>query len=273
MEEDTLMFFILSKTVAFLLLPSNLLILLCFLGVALMATRFARAGRRLVLASLLVLAVAGFAPVGALLIHNLETRFPPWDPARGAPDGIVVLGGALSPGLSRIYGETVVNRNSARLIAIAKLARAYPNARIVYTSGDASLFADGLAEADYLPPLLDVLGVPRERVILETRSRNTEENAAFTKALVQPKPGERWLVVTSAWHMPRAVGCFRRIGFPVEAYPVGWTTGRRVALKLSAVFAYGLGATDFAVHEWLGVVAYWFTGRTSEFLPGPAAGT
>ena len=178
------MFFILSKTAAFLLLPSNLLILLCFVGAALTATRFARAGKRLVLASLLLLAVAGFAPVGALLAHSLETRFPPWDPGRGPPDGIVVLGGAISPGLSRIYGDTVVNRNSARLIAIGKLARAYPNARIVYTSGDASVFVDGLTEADYLPPLLDNLGVPRERVLLENRARNTEENAVFTKALV-----------------------------------------------------------------------------------------
>ncbi len=80
------------------------------------------------------------------------------------------------------------------------------------------------AEADYLYPLLDSFGVPRERVMLENKSRNTAENAAFTKALVKPKPGERWLLVTSAQHMPRAVGCFRRVGFPVEAYPVDWHT-------------------------------------------------
>ena len=79
-------------------------------------------------------------------------------------------------------------------------------------------------------PLWESFGIARDRVTLETRSRNTAENAAFTKALVKPKPGERWLLVTSALHMPRAIGCFRRVGFPVEAYPVDWTTLPRLSL-------------------------------------------
>lgn len=266
------MFFILSKTVAFLTLPSNLLILLCFVGVALMATRFKRAGKRLAVAGLVLLALAGIIPVGNLLIHALESRFPPWDPARGAPDGIVVLGGAISPPRSREYGQTVVGGEAGRIIAIAKLARDYPNARIVYSGGDASLFGDGLVEADYLNPLLDSFGIPQTRVMLEPRSRNTAENAAFTKELVTPKPGERWLLVTSAQHMPRAVGCFRRVGFAVEAYPVGWRTAKTVSVTPGLSFAHGLSRLDSVSYEWIGLLAYWLTGRTSELLPGPAAG-
>jgi uncharacterized SAM-binding protein YcdF (DUF218 family) len=266
------MFFILSKTAAFLLLPSNLLIGLGVVGIVLMATRFRRAGWRLTVASLVLLAVLGFSPLGALLGHALESRFPPWDATGGAPDGIVVLGGAISAGLSRDYGDTMVNGDAGRVIAIAKLARAYPSARIIYSGGDASLFAEGLPEANFLYPLLDSFGVPRERVLLEQRSRNTAENAAFSKDLAKPKPGERWLLVTSAQHMPRAVGCFRRAGFAVEAYPVAWHTGRRVSLLPSDVLAGGLARADFAVHEWTGLIAYWLTGRTSELLPGPVEG-
>ena len=107
--------------------------------------------------------------------------------------------------------------------------------------------------------------------MLETRSRNTEENAVFTKELVQPKPGERWLLVTSAQHMPRAIGCFRRAGFPVEAYPVDWHTRRALRLAPMETLSGGLGRLDNAVHEWIGLVSYWLTGRTSELLPGPAA--
>jgi len=265
------MFFVLSKTVAFLLLPSTLLITLGLIGSVLMATQFKRAGRRLAVTSLIILALTGFIPLGSLLAHMLESRFPPWDPARGAPDGIVVLGGAIEPGLSRDYGETMVGGEAGRVIAIAKLARAYPNARIVYSSGDASLFADGLPEANYLYPLLDSFGVSRARVMLESRARNTAENAAFSKELAKPKPGERWLLVTSAQHMPRAVGCFRRVGFPVEAYPVGWGTRKSVSLMPTIAFGRGLAMLDFATHEWIGLVAYWLTGRTSELLPGPAA--
>ena len=121
----------------------------------------------------------------------------------------------------------MVNGHAGRIIALAKLARAFPNARIIYSSGDASLLADMPDEARFLPPLLDDFGIARERVTLEARSRNTAENAAFSKEIAQPKPGERWLLVTSAEHMPRAIGCFRQAGFPVEAYPVAWHTGAR----------------------------------------------
>jgi uncharacterized SAM-binding protein YcdF (DUF218 family) len=265
------MFFILSKTVAFLLLPSNILILLGVAGLALLATRFARAGRRLLVASLALLALAGFAPIGNMLLHQLESRFPPWDPSRGAPDGIIVLGGGITKGLSLDYGEPVISGDGGRLIALAKLAREYPNARIVYAGGDANLTGTKIPETVFLLPLLDSFGVPRARVMLEDRSRNTEENAVFTKELVQPKPGERWLLVTSARHMPRAIGCFRRVGFAVEAYPVAWHSRRELRLAPMGILSGGLGRLDTAVHEWIGLVTYWVTGRTSELLPGPAA--
>ena len=264
------MFFILSKTAAFLLLPSNFLITLVLVGLALMATRFRRAGRWLAGTSFVLLMIAGYLPVGRLLIHALEDRFPRWDTSRGPPDGIVVLGGALVPYPLRAPDEPRLTREGSRVITIGKLARAYPNARIVYTSGNASLRAAGPAEANYLAPVLDNMGVPRERVMLEPRSRNTFENAVLTKELVMPKPGERWLLVTSAWHMPRAVGCFRQIGFPVEAYPVGWRTEKVISLRPSAEFGNGVAATDFAVHEWIGLIAYWLTGRIGQLLPGPA---
>ncbi len=264
------MFFILSKTAAFLLLPSNILIAIGIVGVALLLTRWRRAGMRLMAVSLVLLALAAFLPIGTVLEHTLESRFPPWDPSRGAPDGIIVLGGALDPTLSRAYGATQLIESAERITAIAKLARDYPNARIVYSGGDGSLFTNAGSEADYLYPMLDSFGIPRQRVLLEGRSRNTYENALFTKQLVKPKPGQRWLLVTSAWHMPRAVGCFRRVGFPVEAYPVDWHTWPRLHWSLSRSFGGGLAGLDTAVHEWLGLLAYRITGRTSALFPAAA---
>ncbi len=137
------MFFILSKTVAFLILPSNLFVVLGLVGLCLMATRWRRAGTRLAVASLILLAMIGFFPLGELLTHALESRFPPWDPTRGTPDGIVVLGSEISPRFSRNYGEPAVSGEGARIVAMAKLARTYPNARIVYSGGDASLLGSG----------------------------------------------------------------------------------------------------------------------------------
>lgn len=263
------MFFILSKTAALLALPSNFLVALGLAGLVLMATRYRRAGRGLAVASVVLLLIAGYSPLGAILIHQLETRFPPWDASRGAPDGIIVLGGGISAALSLDYGSTMVTSDGGRVIALAQLARAYPNARLVYSSGDASITGRNLPEAEFVGPLLDSFGIARDRVLLEARSRNTSENASFTKELVQPKPGERWLLVTSAAHMPRAVGCFRQAGFPVEAYPVAWRTRRTVSLYPGEVFSGGLGRFDQAVHEWVGLFTYWASGRISKFIPGP----
>lgn len=263
------MFFFLSKTLAIMLLPSDFLLGVGIVGGALLATRWQRAGVRLMAASIVLLALAGILPIGAVLEHVLESRFPPWDPARGPPDGIVVLGGAIDPTLSRIYGATQVIESAERVTVIAKLARDYPKARIVYSSGSGSL-SGGELESHYVDQMLETFGVPRERVMLEDRSRNTYENAVYSKALVNPKPGEHWLLVTSGWHMPRAVGCFRRVGFPVEAYPVDWRSRPHLKLSLNLKFGAALAHLDDAMHEWLGLFAYWVTGRTSSLLPGPA---
>jgi len=152
---------------------------------------------------------------------------------------------------------------------LAKLARGYPAARIVYSGGDASLFADESPEADYLYSLLDSFGIARERVVLEKKSRNTSENAVFTKQLVNPKPGERWLLVTSALHMPRAIGCFRKAGFQVEAYPVGWRTVGKLDANSDRTLSDGIKRLDAAAYEWIGLAAYWVSGKTAALLPSP----
>ena len=167
------------------------------------------------------------------------------------PDGIVVLGGAISSRPSRAHGEPVFDGDAGRITALVKLARAYPGARIVYSGGDASLLSSEAPEADFIYPLLDSFGIPRERVLLETRSRNTAENAIFTKELVKPKPTERWLLVTSARQMPRAVGCFRKAGFQVEAYPVGWRTTQQFDSFGERTMSDGLKRLDSAAYEWI----------------------
>jgi uncharacterized SAM-binding protein YcdF (DUF218 family) len=264
------MYFILSKTVALLLIPSNVLFLAIAAGLVLMWTRWRRTGRWLTATALVLLLALAYLPVGRALNHVLENRFPVWNPARGAPDGIVVLGGVIDPVTSRLRGQVALNGAAERATVIAKLARDYPNARIIFTSGDASLLGNHGAEADYLYPLLDTFGVPRTRVEIENRARNTAENAAYSKALANPKPGERWLLVTSAQHMPRAVGTFRKAGFPVEAYPVDWRSVPRFRFAINDEFGQGMARTDDAVHEWAGLFVYWITGRSSELLPGPA---
>jgi uncharacterized SAM-binding protein YcdF (DUF218 family) len=264
------MFFILSKITGFFALPSDIAATLAVVGVALLFTRFRRAGRALATLGVVLLLVAGLTPLGNALMLPLEERFPPWDASRGAPAGIIVLGGAVGPELSAARGTPDLNESAERITATAALARQYPQARIVYSGGNARLVLTGGIEADYAIDLLESLDVARSRIVAERQSRNTIENAEFSKKLVGPKPEERWLLVTSAYHMPRAIGAFRRAGFPIEAYPVDWRTRGPIDLVLpfESVTA-GLRRTDTAVHEWIGLVAYWLTGRISELFPAP----
>lgn len=264
------LFFVLSKTIGIALLPVNFLTELGIVGLVLLATRFAGLGRKLMAASIVLLALAVFSPIGNLLLYPLEARFPPWDASRGAPDGIIVLGGPIDPDISAAHHTPVVLNAADRIFAAAILARRYPNARVVFTGGSANLISVGAKEADYAGELLENLGVARQRLIMERRSRNTYENAEFTKAMVAPKPGERWLLVTSAYHMPRSIGLFRKAGFAVEAYPVDWRVGGPgEVFELVNIGADGLWRTDIGVREWLGLIAYRLAGRTDELLPGP----
>jgi len=264
------MFFILSKVLGFFALPSDDAAALAALGVILLFTRFKRSGRACAALGTVLLLVAGLTPLGNALMLPLEQRFPPWEASGGAPAGIVVLGGAIGPELSAARGTPDLNESAERITATVALARQYPQARIIYSGGDARLVIKGGNEAEYAADLFDSLGIPRSRIIEESRSRNTVENARFSKALAQPKPGERWLLVTSAYHMPRAMGAFRAAGFAVEAYPVDWRTRGPIDLvmPMESVTA-GLRRTDTAVHEWVGLFAYWLTGRSSALFPGP----
>jgi uncharacterized SAM-binding protein YcdF (DUF218 family) len=265
------LFFILSKTLGVLLLPANLMVGAGLIGAVLLATRFVALGRKLLVASVVLLAILGYSPLGIWLLYPLEARFPAWDPARGAPDGVVVLGGAIDPDLSAAHDIPVMGGSMDRVIAAAGLARRYPNLRILYSGGNPNLIADDAAkEADYVAAVFATFGISRDRVLLERRARNTLENAEFARAMISPRPGERWLLITSAFHMPRSVGVFRKAGFPIEPYPVDWRIiGRSELFRFSISVLEGLGRFDTSVREWIGLAAYWATGKTSEFFPGP----
>jgi uncharacterized SAM-binding protein YcdF (DUF218 family) len=264
------MFFIASKIFGFFALPSNLLISIGIAGVLLLFTRFRRLASWLVVTSLVLIAVAGLSPLGNVLILPLEQRFPPWDPSRGPPNGIVVLGGAIVPDVSAARGVVALDDAAERITATAVLARRYPNARIIYTGGSNALLSEQIAEAPFAVRELEALGIAHDRITAEEQSRNTIENAVFSRLIAQPKPGERWLLVTSAFHMPRAIAAFRAAGFAVEAYPVDWRTRGPVdATRPFEALSDGLARTDTAVHEWTGLLAYRLGGRTKELFPSP----
>jgi uncharacterized SAM-binding protein YcdF (DUF218 family) len=264
------MFFILSKALGFFAWSSNIFMAVGLAGLVLLCTRFTRLASWLIVTSLVLLAVAGYSPLANVLILPLEQRFPPWDASRGAPDGLIVLGGVISAEVSAARKSIALEETAERITAAAELARRYPNLRIIVSGGSSALIFDKSVEAPFDAKELEALGVAPSRIAVEDQSRNTIENAQFSRRLADPKPGERWLLVTSAYHMPRAMAAFRLAGFPVEAYPVDWRTRGPIDFaRPFELLSDGLHRTDTAFHEWLGLLAYRLTGKTTTLFPGP----
>ena len=262
------MYFVLSKLLWMLAAPSNAIALTIAAGAVVSATRFRRIGVAISAIGAFVLLFCGIGPAGVWLLRPLEDRFE--RPANlTTPDGIIVLGGDISPAMFEQRG--VLATTGARLTEAVALARRFPLARIVFTGGSSNLLGTSIPEAEAAERFLAAMGVPSGRTTFEARSRNTSENAMLTRDLVSPKPGERWLLVTSAFHMPRAMGAFRHAGFDVIAWPADYLTfGTQSEWAMpNGWVAEGLRRVDFGAKEWMGLIAYRLTGRTDEFLPGP----
>ena len=265
------MFYSVSKIAWFFATPSNLLISLVLLGLLLaLVRRFRTFGLRLGLIATLATIGLGLLPVATYILAPLEERFPPFRDDGGRIDGIILLGGAVEASDSAARGTVVANEAAERVLDTIQLAHRYPQARILISGGGGTVFGDGTAEAPIIADFLKSLGVDPGRIVVEERSRTTYENAAFSRDVVSPKEGERWLLVTSAWHMPRAVGVFRKAGFSVTPYPVDFRTGGPE--NNHRPFAYisdGLRRLDVGVKEWAGLVVYHATGRTEDLFPEP----
>ena len=264
------MFFEVSKIAWWLLNPGNLLLaILACATVFLCLPRFRQAGATLV--SLVVVAWLAIAvvPVGAFLILQLENRFPTQRTLPAAVDGIIALGGIVDSPVTQSRGQLSLNSAVERLLTLAVLGRRYPDAKLIFTGGSGDIWDPAAKEAAVLAPYLPDLGLDQGRVIFDNEARNTWENAVNAKRLADPTQGSVWLLVTSARHMPRAVGAFREAGFAVVPYPVDYSFRADAALGPGFSPVGGMSLFGTAIHEWLGLFAYWTLGRSSSFFPAP----
>lgn len=257
--------FVVGKLLTCLLLPTALMVECALLGLLLAHWPAGRA--------LLALAVAAQAaclvlPVDAWAIRPLEDRFPQVTAYPDRVDGIVVLGGAIDDLTSRDRDTPTLTAAANRVTTFVELARRYPEARLVFTGGSGDIEQGVSNEAEFARILFAQLGLPPGRVLFESESRTTRENAVDAAALARPRDGERWVLVTSASHMPRAVGVFRRAGWAVLPWPVGYQSRDHVA-ALPLSLGQKLAVLDWAAHEWIGLLAYRLRGWTDSVFPGP----
>jgi uncharacterized SAM-binding protein YcdF (DUF218 family) len=242
------MIYYISKVFWLIVAPTNALVLISAIAASWAAPRSPNRVAWLAAAAACGLVIGTFTPIGIALTVPLEHRFAFSPPdSQAAPDGIILLGGGGIDGLGEV---SVLSQN-------------YPKARLIFSGFSATTSAD-----DLRLKLFALLGGDPARIYMESRPRTTFEDALYAAALLKPKPSERWLLVTSAMHMPRAVGCFRAAGFRVEPYPVGGFDPSHPF----ANFVPGISALrdlNDAAKEWIGLVAYRLMGKTDALFPGP----
>jgi len=261
-------FFLASKIVWALISPGSLIVILGLSAWITTVLKWPKTSRSLLAISALLLALVGFFPVGEWLIAPLENRFITNAALPSDVDGIVVLGGAISPQMSNIWQQAEIGGGADRLTNFLYLAQLYPNAQLVFTGGSGSVTAQEYKEAEMAQLLFEQLGLGERAIIYESESRNTSENASNSKELVMPKSGENWLLITSAFHMPRSVGVFCQQQWNVQPYPVDHLSQKGNLLRVSYSLSGNLSVLETAVREWVGLVAYRLSGRTARFLPG-----
>jgi uncharacterized SAM-binding protein YcdF (DUF218 family) len=249
--------------------PSNLLILLLTIGAFWLVLSRSRRGLGLVVTAAVGLLATAILPIGEWLMLPLENRFSMPAALPAHVDGIIVLGGAVNEIVSQARGRVSVNAAGQRLLEASELAHRYPQARIAVVGGTGHLPASGLPEASVMAEFLTAHGVDPRRMLLESRSRNTYENAVFAYEEVKPKAGETWILVTSAVHMPRAVGCFRGARWPVTPYPADYRTTGRLSVWSNWSTSEELTLVNAAAKEWIGLAAYYLMGRTDALFPAP----
>ncbi len=261
--------FLLSKLAEITLQAGNFLVLVLLIGTCLLFSRaLAIWGRRMVVMVVMSLAAIAGLPLDDWLITPLENRFAIPD-LPSHVDGIIALGGALSPTISSARGQPSGNTALERLTSLAELSRHYPMAKVIFTGGSGSLVSQDVKEGPIAVDFLKSIGMDVDRLIVEDQSRTTRENAVLTQQIVKPQSGEVWVLITSANHMPRSVGAFRAIGWQVTAYPVDYLTTGHGDTGGGVSLSNGLSALSTAQHEWGGLLYYRIRGWSSALFPAP----
>ena len=262
--------FVSSKLFEIVANPGFWVPVLLVVGTVLLWTRRHRVGRRLLAAVVSFVVLISVVPVGTMLNEVLEDRFPTVHRLPSHIDGIIVLGGAVNQAATEVRGQPALNDAAERMTEFVALARRHPEARLVFTGGSGSIYYPEIKEAGVARTFFAEMGLDVSRIVFEDNSRNTWENALFSYRLVKPRPGEIWVLITSAQHMPRAVGAFRQAGWNPLPYPVDYRTYGWMQYHIGIDMTGGFESLWLALHEWIGLVVYRLVGHSSALFPGPA---
>jgi uncharacterized SAM-binding protein YcdF (DUF218 family) len=247
------LFFWLSKLIWMIIRPDFLLVGLAVMGMIFWFFGAVKKAKWIFSCVVSAMNAITVFPLGSLLLTPLEHRFSTNPVLPEKVDGIIMLGGAENNHLTRMWHQSEINNAADRYIGFARLVRAYPDAVHIFTGGSGDPMHQEWKDADTARQVLMDIGLDTSSMVFEDQSRNTYENGLFAKALVHPKAGQTWVLVTIAAHMPRSVGVFNRLGWPVIPYPMDHSTRPDRQIKPELNFSGHLERLVTAATEWTGL--------------------
>jgi len=263
---DTI-FFLTSKIIWLLLSPDSLLLLLIISALLFLYYGKIHLAKIILSAVTVIILLISFLPVGEWLLYPLESRFQTNPSLPEKVDGIIVLSGAEDTLLSHLWNQVELGSAAERDLTFLSLAKRYPEAKLVFTGGTGSLVNQEYKAADVAKKLFEQQGFDTSRIIFERESRNTYENVIYSKKLVNPVKNNNWLLITTGWHMPRSVGIFCKTGWRVIPYPVDHQSRKDNLLRINFNLSGNLHVLKSSIKEWLGLFAYYLSGKTSTVFP------
>lgn len=262
------MTFYLSKLIWLFLQPTTLIALTLLVGVVGLLLGRRRFGSTLVAAGSLGYGAIVFLSAGQLLIAPLENRYAANPELPEKVDGILVLSGPIDRNMTIARNQISIRDGAERYIEFARLLREYKTAKAIVSGGNPSVVGNLAGQAEFSKQLLMPMGIDPDRVIFEADSRNTYENIVFSKKLLEPAQNSTWIVITSAYHMPRAKALLSAVGWDAIAYPVDFRTeGKTGRYFFTMDSGEAFAVADLAVKEWLGIVFNRLMGRTASLWP------
>ena len=252
------MSFYLSKILWLILNPFNIFIFVNIIIIFLYFITLKRVGIFIFIINFIFLLSITIFPIGNLLIHKIEKEYHLRNIAPNNLDGVLILGGATSYFLYKEFNQVSVNGSAERLIESVKIIKEFKNSIII--------FSGGLGHAESAKFFYKKMGINTDRIIFEKKSRNTYENIIFSKDIANPKNNEKWLLITSASHMKRAIQIGLKNDWDFIPYAVDFKTRKKFKFKPSFNFLLNLNSFHHASHEWLGLISYYFMGRTSKIF-------
>ena len=260
-------FFYLSKYIWTVISPDSLFVILLTLCLLLFLLRQTKKATLLLGVLVFCTLFLSIFSVGNWMLYPLESRFQHNPDLPEQVDGIIVLGGSVLPDVSVEWQQLETNQFHERLTSFIQLAQLYPGARLVFSGGNASTDEEKPTEAQIAETYFLKSGISAERLLIENKARNTAENVNYSRQLARPQSNETWLMITTAYHMPRAMGVFCQQNWEVIPYPVDHQTLPTKLYQPGFSLIEHANHLILASHEWLGLLYYYISGKTQQLFP------